>query len=178
MERDRTWRKRESNKVRIIIPSLLCEVCLSGVAVSQQTEVGRYRWRVKREGEKEKKRMDIRRKWRERRKQRDEKRKEEKWWIIEGCPQAKETWRTDGQMDGWIRKKNSYRATDGCVGQYILSQSRKLWNTPAPVAMETKGKLFCVSTLAHGCCPEIEGWMFKNKHTNKKNWRQSVHNHP
>lgn len=74
MERERTWRKRERNKVRIIIPSLLCEVCLSGVAVSQQTEVGRYRWRVKKEGEKEKKRMDIRRKWRERRKQRDEKR--------------------------------------------------------------------------------------------------------
>lgn len=66
-------------------------------------------------------------------------------------------------MDGWMdgKKKESEKRTaerGGCVGQYILSQSRELWDTPAPVTMETKRMLFHVSCLvAHGNCPEIEG---------------------
>lgn len=47
---------------------------------------------------------------------------------------------------------------------FVTEQSRKLWNTPAPVTMETKGKLFHVSRLvAHGNCPEIEGWIKRKR---------------
>lgn len=37
-------------------------------------------------------------------------------------------------------------------------------NAPAPVAVETEGKLFHVSCfVAHGTCPKIEGWMKKKE---------------
>lgn len=64
-----------------------------------------------------------------------------------------------------VQKDDGERKRRMCGSMhFVTEQSRKLWNTLVPVAVETEGKLFHVSRfVAHGNCPEIEGWIKRKR---------------
>lgn len=98
----------------------------------------------------------------------------------------------DGWLDGWMDEERTIQQyRDKEVGQSWMKgggrervttgtdteRERRMWgsthfvteqkcikNAPATVAMATKGKLFHVSHfVAHGYCPETEGWMIRER---------------
>lgn len=70
-----------------------------------------------------------------------------------------------GRKEELILKDDRERERRMCGSiHFVTEQSRKLWNAPAPVAVETEGKLFHVSCfVAHGNCPEIERWIERKR---------------